>query len=320
MTTGEGDRALGIRPAWTDGVGPHEARVTGPVPLRALWWGDPDELADPARAAPTMVLLHGIGDGADVWRPVVAAWPGGLPGPALALDLPGHGGSARLPANEYRTDRLVSVVGTALQRLALKAPILVGHSLGARIALGLATSPCRPRFTALVDLGVSASSEVTRAVAEHIDIMRAGAPTAAELQALMAARLPLADPDALAVVVPRLAAAAAESTPTPGPVGGAAPRAHHALPLDPAITQLLEDWDATHTWAQLAAADVPIALVRGAFSSVVSAEDQRRMAAVLRRGVGAETINGAGHAIPLEKPQALAQALWRWITPLQTKP
>jgi pimeloyl-ACP methyl ester carboxylesterase len=84
------------------------------------------------------------------------SWQPGRAGPLdryWRLICPGHGGSAPLPAEGYRTDELVRVVAIALQRLGLVAPIIVGHSLGARIALGLAASPCRPRLCVLVDLG-----------------------------------------------------------------------------------------------------------------------------------------------------------------------
>jgi hypothetical protein len=109
--------------------GPWEARIAGPLPLRALWWGSPDAVAEPGRAQPTVVLLHGSAtgrmSGAQSWQP-------GRAGPLdryWRLICPGHGGSAPLPAEGYRTDELVRVVAIALQRLGLVAPIIVGHSL-----------------------------------------------------------------------------------------------------------------------------------------------------------------------------------------------
>ena len=213
MTTfNAGDKAAANGRTAHPDHGPWEARITGPVSLRALWWGPPAAVAEPDCAQPTVVFLHGTGDGADVWRPTMAAWPGGATGPMLALDLPGHGGSARLPQEDYCTVELVRIVGTALQNLGLASPIIVGHSLGARIALGLAASPCRPRLCVLVELGVSDYPEVDTAIANHIHALRTGAPTRDALIALVAERLPLGDPDALALAAPALAAA--------GPVAG----------------------------------------------------------------------------------------------------
>lgn len=82
-----------------------------------------------------LVLVHGLGGAASNWLALV---PLLLPGRRLLVpELPGHGGSSPLPAapslNAY-ADRL----GLLLEHEGVGAAPLVGHSLGAAIALRLA--------------------------------------------------------------------------------------------------------------------------------------------------------------------------------------
>lgn len=80
---------------------------------------------------PLLVLLHGLGATAGVWAPMldraVARWPGRW----LAVDLPGHGGSARLPS--YRVEDYAEALGPVVTG----ADVLLGHSLGGVIACAL---------------------------------------------------------------------------------------------------------------------------------------------------------------------------------------
>jgi pimeloyl-ACP methyl ester carboxylesterase len=79
-----------------------------------------------------LVLLHGLLDSAEGWRALCAA----TRHPCVAIDLPGFGGS-NLPTHpsfsSYAAD-----VAAALETLAPKPFVLVGHSLGGGIATALA--------------------------------------------------------------------------------------------------------------------------------------------------------------------------------------
>lgn len=78
-----------------------------------------------------LVLLHGLGHTAEVWRPLVDVLP---PEQAwLAPDLPGHGASGWL--NDYTVDRVAAEVARVLPD---RPMVLVGHSFGGVIALRLA--------------------------------------------------------------------------------------------------------------------------------------------------------------------------------------
>ncbi len=94
------------------------------VDLAVSHWGDP--------GAPPLVLLHGIGSRAESWLPVADAL--GQRFRAFALDLRGHGLSAQ-PDAGYLLPDYAADLDAALDALALDRPLVMGHSLGALVAL-----------------------------------------------------------------------------------------------------------------------------------------------------------------------------------------
>lgn len=80
-----------------------------------------------------LLLIHGFGSETGMWRPLVAALPGERP--VLAVDLPGHGQS---PAGATIFEAIVESVGRVLAEEAVSEAHLVGHSLGAAVAVALA--------------------------------------------------------------------------------------------------------------------------------------------------------------------------------------
>jgi pimeloyl-ACP methyl ester carboxylesterase len=77
-----------------------------------------------------LVLLHGLTFDHHLWDPVMDALPSDHP--ALALDLPGHGDSRKLPSHGLET--VAGAVHDAVASAGLPDPILVGHSLAAGVA------------------------------------------------------------------------------------------------------------------------------------------------------------------------------------------
>jgi pimeloyl-ACP methyl ester carboxylesterase len=82
---------------------------------------------------PALVLIHGAGSSSEVWPRQLRRLPGFR---VFAVDLPAHGKSGGLPEN--------SIVGYAAQLLEwmqandIDRAVLVGHSMGAAIALTMA--------------------------------------------------------------------------------------------------------------------------------------------------------------------------------------
>ncbi len=110
------------------------ARVAEGARLNRLWLRG-------GEGAP-LVFVHGFGADLNGWRPLLHHLPDSLP--ALALDLPGHGGSPL--AGEASFAALCEAVRGALAGEGIGAAHLVGHSLGGAVAAALAAEP---RFRAL---------------------------------------------------------------------------------------------------------------------------------------------------------------------------
>ncbi len=91
-------------------------------------WGPP--------AAPPLVLLHGFLGRSDDWTPVAErlGWNPNL----AAVDLPGHGAACGLPARAYTMDGAADALADTLDWMLGASAILVGYSMGGRLALHLA--------------------------------------------------------------------------------------------------------------------------------------------------------------------------------------
>lgn len=120
-----------------------------------------------------LVFIHGLGGCLEHWLPLI-----GQTGPAIhsvAMDLPGHGASDLEDADEG-----ASIIGLAhsviavLDSLRLKNVVLVGHDLGAAVAMQVAAkNPGRVQGLFLIDpngdqsrLGDKEKQQVLKALAE----------------------------------------------------------------------------------------------------------------------------------------------------------
>ena len=84
-----------------------------------------------------VILLHGVGMNASVWHPQIANLETLYD--VVAIDLLGHGGSSLPPADARLSDYAEQVVALAAS-LKLRPAHVIGHSMGALIALELALS------------------------------------------------------------------------------------------------------------------------------------------------------------------------------------
>ena len=81
----------------------------------------------------TVVALHGFALTRRVWRDLAPHWSERLD--VLAIDLPGHGESE--PAGERGFLGTLDAIDALCAELGITSASIVGHSLGARLALGL---------------------------------------------------------------------------------------------------------------------------------------------------------------------------------------
>ena len=245
-----------------------------------------------------LVFLHGLGDSADVWRPVLSAWPG-APVAALALDFPGHGGTLAARPDQYTVPALARWCSARLARERLPSMVLVGHSLGGRVALELASqSSLNVERLVILDVGPDANDATGSVLSEHLDALAAGAPSFSIFLDRLAARLPLADRAALITVLRAQVAATRQPQDT-----GVRVR------LDPQVKRLLGGASQSDGWALLSSLRCPGTVIRGEFSSVLDDATARRVAASMPCGGQSVTLRGAGHALALEQPEGLARVL-----------
>jgi len=127
------------------------SRTGGTVALREAGVGEP------------LILVHGVGMQSAAWAPQIEALS--RTHRVIAVDLPGHGCSSPLPANSG-LPAFVAWLNDVTTTLALKPVNLAGHSMGALIAGGFAsTYPDATKRVALLN-GVFRRDASARAAVE----------------------------------------------------------------------------------------------------------------------------------------------------------
>lgn len=90
-----------------------------------------------SKKAPTVLFIHGIGNSGAVWKEVVDQLPPDLR--IITIDLLGFGSSQRPPWAVYSAKTQARSVMATLVKLRITRPvIIVGHSLGALVAVEMA--------------------------------------------------------------------------------------------------------------------------------------------------------------------------------------
>jgi pimeloyl-ACP methyl ester carboxylesterase len=253
---------------------------------------------------PACLLLHGFGDSSAVWVPAVTAleeqWR------TIALDLRGHGRSAWSKERRYRTRDHFADVQCVIESAGLTSIVLVGHSLGAGIALRLASDmPHRVAGLVLVDYspepGGSALQRVKHDLAESAKMAFS---SAAEYAEFLKQRRPLAQRDALAII--------ARDSLEQGLDG------RYRLRLDPGVLERrTADPPSVRPdhWPLFESVQCPTLLVRGEASAALSPSMAREME---RRMPCAKLsiVPRAGHAVMLDNPAAFAALLKAFLSAL----
>lgn len=147
--------------------------VVNGLRLHGLRWDD-------RPACRPALLLHGLASNARIWErtaPRLAA--GGLA--PVALDLRGHGLSDK-PDLGYDWETVTEDLRAAIRALDLTAPLVIGHSWGAGLALHLAASGLGGALSVsgivMVDGGVSQLDDLPGATWERVSEVLAPPPLA----------------------------------------------------------------------------------------------------------------------------------------------
>ena len=262
------------------------SRKAGPVHLRD--WGGPGV---------PLLLTHGMAAHTHWWDSVVPRWKGIFH--AAAIDFRGHGDSDWLENEAYTSATWVDDIENARKALGWDRFILVGHSMGARIALDYAERHGgHLRGVCAIDFlpEFYASRERTHART------RARAQPLYDNEEIMLDKFRLQPPGTLL------------DAPALRELG------RHGVRRTPAGWSWKFDWRSFAfpygpVWPQLERIQVPALIVRGEHSTVMPREALDRVVATMPKARGVE-IAGAHHHIPLDKPAETAAAVAAWAAEL----
>lgn len=233
---------------------------------------------------PTVILLHHFGDSARSWNLVVDRLGEALP--TLALDLPGFGDAAAA-AGPYTVDAYADFVEAEMRVRGLGDTVLVGHSMGGKVALALAAR----RPAGLRSLVLLAPSPPTP---EPIEDSARAALLAGWATYSTASRT--------------LASVTARALPA-----GARRRAVEDLMRcgKAAWSAWLNVGSREDIAAAMPRITAPTTILSGICDTVFSTALIRREVVARLNAARLETVPGAGHLLPLEAPDAVAAAIAR---------
>jgi esterase len=247
--------------------------------LHYLEWGTPDR--------PGMLLLHGLTSHAHSWDHFARALQDRYH--IIALDQRGHGDSAWPRDQSYTTADYVADALAVADAVGLERFVLIGLSMGAHNAMAFAAAhPGRVTHLVPVDIGPSF---------RRPEGQPAGQPPQRVFDSVEEA----------------FAQARAQNPRPPEEVQRERvrwglrrrPDGRFELKYDPEAPRR---WQPADLWAALCAIACPTLVIRGAESQVLSADVAERMTAAFPNA-RLVTIAGAGHPVPLDRPEAFERAV-----------
>ena len=267
------------------------ARLVTEAPLAHLRWDSPQ-----AAAGPLVVLLHGVGGGREAWGAAGSSSGAALAAAgftAVAVDFPGYGRSA--PVEPYDLAGMAAAVDRLISQLGLGPALLVGHSMGGMVAQELtARAPHQVASLALASTspafgrpGGDWQRDFLRSRFAPLD---AGAGMAGLAAQLVPAMLPPDAPAAVRAGAQALMAGVPEAT------------------YRSAVAALV----AFDRRAQLPLIAVPTLVITGVLDTTAAPEVARKMAERIP-GAVLQTVPGAGHLLPMERPEAFNTALLAFL-------
>ena len=254
-----------------------------------------------------LLLLHGFGNDARIWddfAPAVAPYYR-----TLALDHRGHGDSAWDTERRYDMETMVRDVEAVTEALETRRLVLIGHSLGGRIATFFAAAhPARMAGLVLVDIGPELDARgVTRIRLETASSVDPSFESVDEYARLLSLHYPAARPDAI-MRMARHGLRRRED-------------GRLALKMDPVLRGGLvrsetpeqaaerERRAIAEQWQALARIPCPTLVVRGAASDIFAPDTADRMVdEVLQKGTLA-VVPQAGHSVMTDNPEGFEAAL-----------
>jgi len=265
---------------------PRVERFTVPgsegVALRTLHWGEPGR--------PSLVLLHGGGANAHWWEHLAPAFADRFH--VVALDFRGHGESS-WPAAPY-AGAFSDDLDALLAHLGQEDALLMGHSMGARIALERAGRVPGHRALVLLDVGWRVPRATGRSARRALTLRSSYASREAAVQRFRFVPVAARAPEALRRAI-------AERSVLPTPEG------RWSFAFDPRWFALPH-----RELPPLARVTCPVLVVRGAESEILPAASARSLVAELPDARLVE-VPDAGHHVHIDRPDAVEAAVGEFL-------
>lgn len=264
--------------------------LEGPPRLHYLEWN--------LVGAPTLILLHGNSANAWWWEPLAALMPQFH---LIAVDQRGHGDSEWVRPPAYSPAHYADDLSRFITARGLKRPVVVGHSMGGMSVLAFVQRhPMQARAAAAIDVAVTSSRGRDR----FLRRLRAlPTVTYADLETAKA-RFRLMPSEG--AVAPGILDRIAEQS------LGRTEDGRYTLKFD---RESFFGSDGIEVLDAIGAAQIPLMLIRGELSRIMTAEGAQR-ALESNRLARLEVIVGAHHHLLLERPAALAESLVRFVSGL----
>ncbi|MDP6977705.1 MAG: alpha/beta hydrolase [Myxococcota bacterium] len=253
------------------------------------------------------LLIHGFGNEAHIWDDFAPAIAEAYQ--TLALDLRGHGDSDWDEQGRYDYENHVADVEAVVSALGFERLVIVGHSLGGRVAMRFAAAhPEKMAGLVIVDsapeLDPRGIARITQDVEEH------RAPvfeTVRQYENYLSTSYPAATPTA----VRRMAEHGLKQRED----------GRFELKMDIAFrTRVSDDADADEVrkaeeastallWDALGKIECPALVVRGAASDIMSADVADRMVDDVLANGTLEVVGQAGHSVMTDNPEGFRECV-----------
>jgi pimeloyl-ACP methyl ester carboxylesterase len=255
-----------------------------------------------------LLMLHGFGNDAHVWAdfaPVVAPHYR-----ALALDMRGHGDSDWDPERRYDHLSMARDVEAVCDALELKRVVLIGHSMGGRVAMRFAgRNPERMAGLVLVDTAPELDARGVTRIRSEAETAETSFASIGAFEELLAANYPVARVDTIRALARHWLRQRADGRYEPK--------------LDPAFrsrgasgTEEARRWmqqEEGALWQALRDTPCPALVVRGAASDVLSAETADRMVDDALGDGRLAVVDRAGHSVMIDNPEGFAEAVATFV-------